>query len=86
MPYLAKNNTSYKKTYIYLSFLVFEDNPTEGNQATVKILVEETGPSSPTSIITKKKKGKKLDFPGPTIQDSEGEYLIYKFPQEEFLF
>ncbi|MBW0524159.1 hypothetical protein O181_063874, partial [Austropuccinia psidii MF-1] len=49
----------------------FEYNPTEDNQATVERLVEETFPSSPTPIVTKKKKAKKLDFPGPTIQDSE---------------
>ncbi|MBW0591361.1 hypothetical protein O181_131076, partial [Austropuccinia psidii MF-1] len=49
----------------------FEDNPTENNQATVERLVELSCPSSPTPIITKKKKTKKLDFPGPTIQDSE---------------
>ncbi|MBW0586543.1 hypothetical protein O181_126258, partial [Austropuccinia psidii MF-1] len=49
----------------------FEDNQTEDNQTTVKRLVEETFPSSPTPIGTKKKKSKKLDFPGPTIQDSE---------------
>ena len=53
---LPKNNTSYKKTYIYLSFLVFEDNPTEDNQATVERLVEETCQSSPTPVITKRKK------------------------------
>ncbi|MBW0594019.1 hypothetical protein O181_133734, partial [Austropuccinia psidii MF-1] len=46
-------------------------NPTEDNQTTVERLVEETCQSSPTPIITKKKKAKKLDFPGPTIQDSE---------------
>ncbi|MBW0593748.1 hypothetical protein O181_133463, partial [Austropuccinia psidii MF-1] len=51
----------------------FEDNQTESNQATVEILVEETFPSSPTPIVIKKKKAKKLDFPGPTIQDSEEE-------------
>ncbi|MBW0503543.1 hypothetical protein O181_043258 [Austropuccinia psidii MF-1] len=33
--------------------------------------MEETFPSSPTPIVTKKKKAKKLDFLGPTIQDSE---------------
>ncbi|MBW0581951.1 hypothetical protein O181_121666, partial [Austropuccinia psidii MF-1] len=50
----------------------FVDNPTEDNQTTVERLVEEAFPSSPTTIATKKKKAKKLDFPGPTIQDSEG--------------
>ncbi|MBW0513351.1 hypothetical protein O181_053066, partial [Austropuccinia psidii MF-1] len=49
----------------------FEDNPTEDNQTTVERLVEETCPSSSTPIVTKKKKANKLDFPGPTIQDSE---------------
>ena len=57
---------------------MFEDNPTEDNQTTVERLVEETCQSSPTPIISKRKKAKKFDFPGPTIQDSEGEYLIYK--------
>ncbi|MBW0593665.1 hypothetical protein O181_133380 [Austropuccinia psidii MF-1] len=52
---------------------MFEDNPTEENQATVERLAEETCPSSPTQIVIKKKKDKKLDFPGPTIQDYEGE-------------
>ncbi|MBW0501111.1 hypothetical protein O181_040826, partial [Austropuccinia psidii MF-1] len=51
----------------------FEDNSIGENQATVERLVEETCPSSPTPIVTKKKKAKKLDFPGPTIQDSEEE-------------
>ncbi|MBW0593577.1 hypothetical protein O181_133292, partial [Austropuccinia psidii MF-1] len=51
----------------------FEDNPTESNQATVERLVEETCPSYPTPMVIKKKKAKKLDFPGPTIQDSEEE-------------
>ena len=76
MPYLLKNNTSYIKTYIYLSFLVFEDNPTEDSQANVERLVEETCQSSTTPVITKRKKAKKLDFPRPTIQDSEGEHLF----------
>ncbi|MBW0507699.1 hypothetical protein O181_047414, partial [Austropuccinia psidii MF-1] len=49
----------------------FEDNPTEANQTTVERLVEETCPSSPTPILIQKKKAKKLEFPGPTIQDSE---------------
>ncbi|MBW0536513.1 hypothetical protein O181_076228, partial [Austropuccinia psidii MF-1] len=51
----------------------FEDNSRGGNQATIEILVEETCPSCPKPIIIKKKKAKKLDFPGPTIQDSEEE-------------
>ncbi|MBW0533833.1 hypothetical protein O181_073548, partial [Austropuccinia psidii MF-1] len=51
----------------------FEDNPTEHNQATVEILVEETCTTFPTPIFIKKKKAKKLEFPGPTIQDSEEE-------------
>ncbi|MBW0582066.1 hypothetical protein O181_121781, partial [Austropuccinia psidii MF-1] len=51
----------------------FEDNPTEDNQTTVERLVEETFPNSPTPIVMKKKKAKKLDLPGPTIQDSEEE-------------
>ncbi|MBW0592781.1 hypothetical protein O181_132496, partial [Austropuccinia psidii MF-1] len=51
----------------------FEDNPTEDNQTTVERLVKETCQSFPTPIITKKKKAKKLDFSGPTIQDSEEE-------------
>ncbi|MBW0593383.1 hypothetical protein O181_133098, partial [Austropuccinia psidii MF-1] len=51
----------------------FPDNPTENNQTAVERLVEETPPSSPTPIVTKKNKAKKLDFPGPTIQDSEEE-------------
>ncbi|MBW0534056.1 hypothetical protein O181_073771, partial [Austropuccinia psidii MF-1] len=41
------------------------------NQATVERLVEETCPSSPTPIVINKKKAKKLNFSGPTIQDSE---------------
>ncbi|MBW0567509.1 hypothetical protein O181_107224, partial [Austropuccinia psidii MF-1] len=49
----------------------FEDNPTERNQATVERFVEETCPRSPTPIVIKKNKAKKLDFPGHTIQDSE---------------
>ncbi|MBW0474033.1 hypothetical protein O181_013748, partial [Austropuccinia psidii MF-1] len=49
----------------------FADNSTEDNQTTVERLVEETCPSSPTPIVNKKKKAKKLGFPGPTIQDSE---------------
>ncbi|MBW0583274.1 hypothetical protein O181_122989, partial [Austropuccinia psidii MF-1] len=49
----------------------FENNPTENNQATVERLVENTCPSSPTPIVTKKKKAKKLEFPGHTIKDSE---------------
>ncbi|MBW0592597.1 hypothetical protein O181_132312, partial [Austropuccinia psidii MF-1] len=51
----------------------FSDNPAEENQTTVGILVEETFPSSPTPIVIKKKKAKKLEFPGPTIQESEEE-------------
>ncbi|MBW0594193.1 hypothetical protein O181_133908, partial [Austropuccinia psidii MF-1] len=51
----------------------FEDNPTEDNQTTVEQLVEETCPSSLIPIVIKKKKAKKLDFPGPTIQNSEEE-------------
>ncbi|MBW0571976.1 hypothetical protein O181_111691, partial [Austropuccinia psidii MF-1] len=47
-------------------------NSTERNQATVGRLVEETCPSSPNPIVIKKKKAKKLDFPGPNLQDSEG--------------
>ncbi|MBW0535349.1 hypothetical protein O181_075064 [Austropuccinia psidii MF-1] len=35
--------------------------------------MEETCPSSQTPIFKKKKKAKKLIFPGPTIQDSEEE-------------
>ncbi|MBW0591721.1 hypothetical protein O181_131436, partial [Austropuccinia psidii MF-1] len=42
------------------------------NQATVERLVEETCPSPPTPIITKKKTANKLNLPGPTIKDSEG--------------
>ncbi|MBW0592414.1 hypothetical protein O181_132129, partial [Austropuccinia psidii MF-1] len=61
----------------------FEDNPTEDNQATVERLVEETCPSSPTPIVIKKKKAKKLDFPGPTIQDSEEEAPNTPFNQME---
>ncbi|MBW0492588.1 hypothetical protein O181_032303, partial [Austropuccinia psidii MF-1] len=49
------------------------DNPTEDNQTIVERLVEETCPSSSTPISNKKKKAKKLVFPGPTIQDSEEE-------------
>ncbi|MBW0559994.1 hypothetical protein O181_099709, partial [Austropuccinia psidii MF-1] len=70
---LPKNNTSYIKDFVYLSFLVFEDNQTESNQATVERLVEETFPSSQTQIVIKKKKANILDFPVPTIQDSEEE-------------
>ncbi|MBW0519437.1 hypothetical protein O181_059152, partial [Austropuccinia psidii MF-1] len=55
----------------------------EDNQTTVERLVEETCPSSPTPIITKKKKAKKLDFPGPTIQDSEEEAPNTPFNQME---
>ncbi|MBW0571208.1 hypothetical protein O181_110923 [Austropuccinia psidii MF-1] len=73
LPYLIKNNTFCKKTYIYLLFLVFADNPTEDNQTIVERLVEESCPSSPTPIINKKKKAKKLVFPGPTIQEPEEE-------------
>ncbi|MBW0556370.1 hypothetical protein O181_096085, partial [Austropuccinia psidii MF-1] len=51
----------------------FGDNPAEDNQTTVERLVEETYPSSPIPIVIKKKKAKTLDFPGPTIQDSEKE-------------
>ncbi|MBW0593367.1 hypothetical protein O181_133082, partial [Austropuccinia psidii MF-1] len=51
----------------------FADNLTEDNQTTAERLVEETYPSSPTPIVNKKKKDKKLVFPGPTIQDSEDE-------------
>ncbi|MBW0593774.1 hypothetical protein O181_133489, partial [Austropuccinia psidii MF-1] len=51
----------------------FEDNQTEENRATVERLVEETCPSSPTPIVTKKKKAKQLEFPKPNIQDSEEE-------------
>ncbi|MBW0542791.1 hypothetical protein O181_082506, partial [Austropuccinia psidii MF-1] len=39
----------------------------------LKFLVEETCERSPTPVFTKKKKAKKLFFPGPTIQDSEEE-------------
>ncbi|MBW0470535.1 hypothetical protein O181_010250, partial [Austropuccinia psidii MF-1] len=53
----------------------FADNPAEENQTTVERLVEETYPSSPTPIVNKKKKAKKLVFPGPTIQDSGEEDL-----------
>ncbi|MBW0521809.1 hypothetical protein O181_061524 [Austropuccinia psidii MF-1] len=69
LPYLLKNKTSYKKTYIYLSFLVFEDN-----QTAVKRLVEETSERSPEPVVNKKRKAKKLVFPGPTVQDSEEEF------------
>ncbi|MBW0563261.1 hypothetical protein O181_102976 [Austropuccinia psidii MF-1] len=70
---MIKINTSYENTYIYLSFLVFEDNPTEDNKITVERLVEETCPSSPTPVIGKKRKERKLVFPRPNIQDSEEE-------------
>ncbi|MBW0584911.1 hypothetical protein O181_124626 [Austropuccinia psidii MF-1] len=61
-----------KELYLFV-FLVFEDNPEEDNQTTVERLVEETFPSSPTPVFNKKKKAKKLVFPGATIQDSEVE-------------
>ncbi|MBW0572605.1 hypothetical protein O181_112320, partial [Austropuccinia psidii MF-1] len=51
----------------------FSDNPAEDNKTTVGRLGGETFPSSPTPIVIKKKKAKKLNFPGPTIQDSEEE-------------
>ncbi|MBW0543835.1 hypothetical protein O181_083550, partial [Austropuccinia psidii MF-1] len=51
----------------------FEDNQTEQNQTTVERLVEENCQSSPTPLVIKKKKDRKLDFLGPTIQDSEEE-------------
>ncbi|MBW0559362.1 hypothetical protein O181_099077, partial [Austropuccinia psidii MF-1] len=51
----------------------FADLPAEDNKTTVERLVEETFPSSPTPVVNKKKKGKKLIFSGPTIHDAEGE-------------
>ncbi|MBW0578573.1 hypothetical protein O181_118288, partial [Austropuccinia psidii MF-1] len=58
-------------------------NPTEDNQTTVETLVEEACPSSPTPIVIKKKKDKKLDFPGPTIQDYEEEVPNTSYNQME---
>ncbi|MBW0593409.1 hypothetical protein O181_133124 [Austropuccinia psidii MF-1] len=58
-----------KNLYLFV-FSVFEDHPAEDNQSTVERLVEETCPSSPTPIVNKKKKAKKLVFQGPSIQDS----------------
>ncbi|MBW0566281.1 hypothetical protein O181_105996 [Austropuccinia psidii MF-1] len=60
-----------KKDLSLIVFLVFADNPGQDNQTTVERLVEENFPSSPRPIVNKKKKAKKLVFPGPTIQDSE---------------
>ncbi|MBW0502816.1 hypothetical protein O181_042531 [Austropuccinia psidii MF-1] len=71
---IAKINTSYTKNYIYLSFLFFEDNPTNNNQTTVERLVEEPCESFPTPVVNKRRKAKKLVFPAPTIQYSEEEY------------
>ncbi|MBW0591244.1 hypothetical protein O181_130959 [Austropuccinia psidii MF-1] len=65
--------TILKKELYWFVFLVFEDNPEQDNQTTVKRLVEETFPSSLTPFVNKKKKAKKLVFPGNTIQDSEVE-------------
>ncbi|MBW0472363.1 hypothetical protein O181_012078 [Austropuccinia psidii MF-1] len=78
LPYLIKN------TYIYLSFLVFADNPIEENKTTVERLVEKIIPSSSRSVVNTKRKAKKLVFPGPTIQDSEGEYLSLDFHIKNF--
>ncbi|MBW0590577.1 hypothetical protein O181_130292 [Austropuccinia psidii MF-1] len=75
LPCLLKKNTSYKKNYIYLSLLLLEDNPTENNQTPVERLVEEASQSSPTPVFNKKRKAKKLVFPGPTVQDSERDAL-----------
>ncbi|MBW0561106.1 hypothetical protein O181_100821 [Austropuccinia psidii MF-1] len=55
--------------------MVFENNPTEGNKTTVERLVEENFQSSPAPVVTKKRKAKKLVFPGPIIQHSEDEHL-----------
>ncbi|MBW0522443.1 hypothetical protein O181_062158 [Austropuccinia psidii MF-1] len=52
---------------------MFSDNPAEDNQTTFDRLVKETCSSSPTSIVNKKKKAKKLAFTGTTIKDSEEE-------------
>ncbi|MBW0549707.1 hypothetical protein O181_089422 [Austropuccinia psidii MF-1] len=62
-----------KKTFIYSSLLVFEENPTEDNQVTVERLVEETCESSPKKTLNKKRKARKLVFPGHTVQDSKEE-------------
>ncbi|MBW0486447.1 hypothetical protein O181_026162, partial [Austropuccinia psidii MF-1] len=51
----------------------FEDSPTEINQTTVEILVEETCQRPPTPIVNKKRKANKLVFPAPAVQDSEEE-------------
>ncbi|MBW0562631.1 hypothetical protein O181_102346, partial [Austropuccinia psidii MF-1] len=51
----------------------FSDNPEEDNQTTVERFVEESCQCSRTPVVSKKKKAKKLVFPGPTIQDSEKE-------------
>ncbi|MBW0543839.1 hypothetical protein O181_083554, partial [Austropuccinia psidii MF-1] len=51
----------------------FSDNPTKDNQTTVERLVQEACPSSPTPVVNKRKRTKKLVFPGPTIQDFEDE-------------
>ncbi|MBW0502666.1 hypothetical protein O181_042381, partial [Austropuccinia psidii MF-1] len=48
-------------------------NPTEENQTTVEILVEESCQSSPKPVFNKKRMAKKLFFPGSTIQDSKEE-------------
>ncbi|MBW0500379.1 hypothetical protein O181_040094, partial [Austropuccinia psidii MF-1] len=50
-------------------------NLEEDNQTTVEGLLEEAFPSSPTPVVNKKKKARKLVFPAPTIQDSEEEDL-----------
>ncbi|MBW0568231.1 hypothetical protein O181_107946 [Austropuccinia psidii MF-1] len=50
---------------------MFADNPTVHNHTTVERLVEETCPSCPTPVFNKKRKAKKLVFPGATVQDSE---------------
>ncbi|MBW0589807.1 hypothetical protein O181_129522 [Austropuccinia psidii MF-1] len=52
---------------------MFAENPAEDNKTTVKGLGKENCPSSPTPVVNKKKKGKKLAFPGPIIKDSEEE-------------
>ncbi|MBW0581528.1 hypothetical protein O181_121243 [Austropuccinia psidii MF-1] len=58
---------------MYLSFLVFADNPIEENQPDFERLVEETCQISPTPVFNKKRKAKRLVLQGPPVQYSEEE-------------
>ncbi|MBW0501468.1 hypothetical protein O181_041183 [Austropuccinia psidii MF-1] len=68
---MSSKITLLKKGLYLFVFLVFADNPAKDNQTTVEKLVGKKFPGFLTPIAIKKKKAKKLVFPGPTFQGSE---------------